>query len=157
MIHFVKGDLLDSDCDYICHQVNCRGVMGAGIARQIRERWPWVFTSYHAYCDRCKSRNESLLGNIWGVKIDHDNRNPQWVINMFAQEEYGYYGGRFTSYDAFANCLEAMRDRLPRDKTIAFPKGIGCGLGGGDWNIILRLIETVLGETFEVYIYELEV
>ena len=43
MIHYVKGNLLDSDCDYICHQVNCQGVMGSGIAKQIRERWPEVY------------------------------------------------------------------------------------------------------------------
>lgn len=157
MIHFVKGNLLDSSCDYICHQVNCRGVMGDGIAKQIRERWPWVFSSYLAYCERCKSRNESPLGNIWGVRIDHENRNPRWVVNMFAQEDYGYYGGRFTSYDAFAKCLELMRDGLSKDKTIGFPMGIGCGLGGADWSIILHLIKRTLEKDFEVYIYELEV
>lgn len=156
MITYLKGDLLNSNVDYICHQVNCKGVMGSGIAKQIRERWPWVFVSYRTYCDRCKNRGESPLGNIWGVRIDRDNRSSQWVVNMFAQEDYGYYGGRFTSYDAFAKCLEAMRDRLPKDKTIGFPKGIGCGLGGGDWSIILHLIKRILEKDFDVYIYELE-
>jgi O-acetyl-ADP-ribose deacetylase (regulator of RNase III) len=46
MIHYVKGNLLDSNCDYICHQVNCQGVMGSGIARQIRERYPVVYLYY---------------------------------------------------------------------------------------------------------------
>ena len=156
MINYVKGNLLDSNCDYICHQVNCQGVMNSGIARQIRERWPWVFTSYRAYYERCKNRGESPLGEIWGVAIDHANRDSQWVINMFAQETFGYYGGRFTSYDAFAACLTKMRDRLPKDKTIGFPKNIGCGLGGGNWKVISALIEEILGDDFEVYIYELE-
>ena len=156
MIHYVKGNLLDSNCDYICHQVNCQGVMGSGIARQIRERWPWVFTSYHAYCNRYKNEGKSPLGTIWGVAIDHDNRSQQWVVNMFSQETFGYYGGRFTSYDAFAKCLERMRDNLHKDKTIGFPKNIGCGLGGGNWNVISALIEEILGETHDVYIYEYE-
>lgn len=156
MIHYVKGNLLDSDCDYICHQVNCQGVMNSGVARQIRERWPWVFTSYHAYCERCKIEGESPLGTIWGVVIDRDNRSRQWVVNIFGQETFGYYGGRFTSYDAFTKCLTAMRERLPRDKSIAFPKNIGCGLGGGNWKVISALIEEILGDEYEVYIYELE-
>lgn len=155
-INYVKGDLLDSDCDYICHQVNCQGVMGSGIAKQIRARWPWVFSSYHEYCNRRKHNNESPLGEIWGVKLIHDNRNPQWVVNMFAQDDFGYSGRRFTSYNAFAKCLDAMRDRLPRDKTIGFPKNIGCGLGGGDWNVISTMIESILGGDFDVYIYERE-
>lgn len=156
MIHYVKGNLLDTDCDYICHQVNCKGVMNSGVARQIREKWPWVFASYSEYCNRYKNRNESPLGEIWGVSIVRANRSNQWVINMFAQETFGYYGGRFTSYDAFEQCLIAMRDRLYKDKTIAFPKNIGCGLGGGNWKVISALIEEILGEDYEVYIYERE-
>lgn len=146
MIHHVKGNLLDSNCDYICHQVNCRGVMGSGIAKQIRDRWPEVFISYYTYCSRHNHDPQLMLGNIWGVQVTTNCVN-RWVVNMFAQDNYGYNGSRFTSYDAFAKCLESMRDRLPKDKTIGFPKGIGCGLGGGDWDIILRMIETVLGDT----------
>lgn len=152
MVKYVKGNLLDSDCDYICHQVNCQGVMNSGIARQIRERWPRVFASYRAYCDRLKNNNESPLGEIWGVAID--NEHAQWVVNMFGQDTFGYTGARFTSYDSFATCLTKMRDRLPKDKTIGFPKNIGCGLGGGNWKVISALIEEILGEDFEVYIYE---
>jgi hypothetical protein len=73
---------------------------------------------------------------------------------MFSQDNYGYDGSRFTSYDAFAKCLEAMRDRLPKYATIGFPKNIGCGLGGGNWNIISTMIEEILGKDYEVYIYE---
>lgn len=154
MIEYTKGNLLDSDCDYICHQVNCRGVMGAGIAKQIRDRWPFVYDSYRAYCERCRLKNVDTLGEIWGVKIDRVNRNSQWIVNMFAQEDFGHYGSRFTSYDAFEKCLEKIRDRIPKDKTIGFPKGIGCGLGGGDWKIISALIESMLGNSHHVYIYE---
>jgi O-acetyl-ADP-ribose deacetylase (regulator of RNase III) len=154
MIHYVKGDLLDSDCHYICHQVNCQGVMGSGIAKQIRERWPWVFSSYHEYCSRHLGKTDELLGEIWGVRIN-DSTN-QWVVNMFSQDKYGYDGSRFTSYDAFAECLTTMINRLPRGSTIGFPKNIGCGLGGGNWKVISALIEEILGEDFDVYIYELE-
>ena len=40
MIKFFNGDLLKSGCDIICHQVNEYGVMGAGIAKQIKEKYP---------------------------------------------------------------------------------------------------------------------
>jgi O-acetyl-ADP-ribose deacetylase (regulator of RNase III) len=130
--------------------------MGSGIARQIRERWPWVFISYREYCSRHKNENTTPLGNIWGVCIDRDNRDAQWVINMFSQDNYGYDDSRFTSYDAFAECLTAMRERLPKDKTIGFPKNIGCGLGGGNWKVISALIEEILGDDYGVYIYEYE-
>ena len=38
MVHYVKGDLLDSDCHFICHQVNCQGKMNSGIAKKAYEK-----------------------------------------------------------------------------------------------------------------------
>lgn len=40
MIVNKKGDLLKAeDCTAVIHQTNCLGVMGAGIAKQIKDRW----------------------------------------------------------------------------------------------------------------------
>ena len=98
MVHNVIGNLLDSNCDYICHQVNCQGVMGSGTAKQIRERWPEVYDSYKELCMNHGPR--TLLGtiDIVGTKSGPD------VINIFSQFDYGYNGNRFTSYDAFLPC-----------------------------------------------------
>ena len=151
MVNYVKGNLLDSDCDYICHQVNCQGVMGSGIARQIRERWPEVYYSYHKMYSTYLWRASPLIGNIDIAPIDN---STQCVINMFAQDNCGYDGARYTSYDAFSECLRKIRDKLPTGTTIGFPKNIGCGLGGGNWRVISALIEESLGIKYDVYIYE---
>lgn len=155
MIHFVKGDLLDSPCDYICHQVNCRGVMGAGIAEQIRERWPEVCEYYGDRCLQFRYNDDVLLGSIDDIAIEDDELNRR-VINMYAQSTYGFNHYRYTSYDAFEDCLYQIKRHVPICDTVGFPKGIGCGLGGGNWDIVLKLIEIVLGDSHEVYIYELE-
>ena len=152
MVNYVKGNLLDSDCDYICHQVNCQGVMGSGIARQIRERWPKVYESYTHYVDYHNKHEEGLLGKILISNINHPTR----VINMFSQDMYGYDGNRYTSYDAFANCLREIDLHVARSRSIGFPKNIGCGLGGGNWTVISALIDEILGQTHDVYIYEYE-
>jgi O-acetyl-ADP-ribose deacetylase (regulator of RNase III) len=34
----VYGSILDATEDIICHQVNCRGVMGAGVAKALCQR-----------------------------------------------------------------------------------------------------------------------
>lgn len=152
MVHYVKGNLLDSNCDYICHQVNCQGAMNSGIAKQIRERWPRVYESYKHYIDFLTKKEIPLLGKILISNI----RNPTRVINMFSQDEYGYDGRRYTSYDAFENCLMTIKEQVRKHQSIGFPKNIGCGLGGGDWKVISALIESILGEDYDVYIYELE-
>ena len=153
MITFVKGDLLDSDCDYICHQVNCMGVMGAGIAKQIRERYPEVYNVYRNHCGvYSRSGASILLGHIDIVPI---NSKPGFhVINMYSQKECGT-GKRYTSYDAFNCALHYIRYMIPPYASIGFPKNIGCGLGGGNWNLIVGMIHEVLAKDRDVYIYEI--
>lgn len=154
MVKYVKGDLLDSNCDYICHQVNCRGRMGSGIAKQIRERFPEVYKHYRdRYEDalRISLNPDKMLGSSDIVKLCDDNRH---IINMYSQRSYGYDGKRYTSYKAFEFILRQLKKELPTNCTIGFPKNIGCGLGGGNWKVISALIEEILGEDYEVYIYE---
>ena len=155
MITYLKGDLLDSNVDYICHQVNCRGRMGSGIARQIRERFPEVYRVYRErYEDalRVLDSPDRMLGSTDIVQIPGTN---QHVVNMYSQRSYGRYGKRYTSYKAFEFILRELKKDIPTDCTIGFPKAIGCGLGGGNWAVISKMIEEILGESHEVYIYEL--
>ena len=160
-----RGDLLEADVDYICHQVNCQGKMGSGIAKSIREKWPIVYDQYvAAYKQREAEINEmctfeysldvseTLLGHLQQIKVN----DKQTVINMFAKQYYGYDGKRYTSYDAFWTCLGGIRDSVPKGSKIGFPKGIGCGLGGANWEVIQRMIYEVLDNDYKVYIYELE-
>ena len=167
MVHYEVGNLLDAPVDYICHQVNCQGRMGSGIAKSIKERWPVVYDGYvKAYKDReneilrnCSSFeyapdvSETLLGHLQQIQVN----DKQTVINMFAQQYYGYDGRRYTSYDAFWACLGGIRDSVPKGSKIGFPWKIGCGLGGANWQVISTMICEVLGNDYEVYIYQLEV
>lgn len=155
MVTYVKGDLLDSDCDYICHQVNCQGRMGSGIAKQIRDRFPEVYEKYMKRYEDTVRRGrgtEVMLGSIDVVRLRASNK---CVINMYSQADYGYDRTRYTSYDAFATALQEIKLEVPAGYTIGFPKNIGCGLGGGNWTIIYTLIEEILGSEYDVYIYEL--
>ena len=161
MITNKKGNLLESNCDYICHQVNCMGKMGSGIAGQIKAKWPKVYSYYRQKCLGDPSgymRPELLLGNIQIVALyDYETeKNKRHVINMFAQQHYGYDGRRYTSYDAFWSCLGKIKDTVPKGSKIGFPRGIGCGLGGANWNVIFEMINEVLGKDYEVFVYYLE-
>lgn len=149
-VYYVNGDLLKSRHNYLCHQVNCQGRMNSGIAKSIRERWPAVYDVYlHEW------KNGKSLGENCTVYI-HGNIPVQGIINMFAQQNYGYDGKKYTSYDAFWNCLNEIKKFCPKGSSIAFPDHIGCGLGGANWEVIRTMIEEALGETYEVYIYKLE-
>ena len=162
MIYWKKGNLLESNCDYICQQVNCMGKMNSGIAKQIREKWPIVYQNYMAKCNFSHPsgyiRPELLLGDIQIVGLWDDYNETKFhqsVINMYSQLNYGYDGRRYTSYDAFWNCVNLIKQSVPTDKKIGFPYNIGCGLGGANWNVILTMIDTVLADyTVEIYVLE---
>lgn len=155
-INFVKQDLTTSDADYICHQVNCQGKMNSGVAKAIREKWPIVFTTYWN-----TFLNESnLLGTILTVDLN-DYEPKSWpespvVINMFSQEFYGYDGKRYTSYDAFDNCLQKIKETIPKGSKIAFPYKIGCDRGGANWEVIYMMIVTTLGSNYDIEFCYLE-
>lgn len=60
MIRYIKGDLLETDAPVIVHGCNCQGVMGSGVAKQIKEKY---FTVYEIY--RKIYENQGLeLGTI---------------------------------------------------------------------------------------------
>lgn len=46
MIKKVDGNILETSEDIICHQVNCKGVMGAGLAKQIKSKYLNVYKEY---------------------------------------------------------------------------------------------------------------
>lgn len=102
-MEIVVGNIFDSKADAILHQVNCQGVMGSGVAKQVREKFPAVFKHYKARCDEDKRFKEqsgitksSLLGLAQVCyKEDYpvgDIKDKQVIINLFAQDRYGYDG-----------------------------------------------------------------
>ena len=134
--------------------------MGSGIAKSIKEKWPIVYNNYMEMYNILNGVSGALLGDILTVNLWDDScttDSHQSVINMFSQEHYGYDGRRYTSYDAFWNCLCLIKKTVPKGSKIGFPDHIGCSLGGANWEVVRTMIEQVLGEDYEVYIYKLKV
>jgi hypothetical protein len=101
------------------------------------------------------TKEDYLLGSVQILYIEDANIPRQCVVNMFAQAFYGYDDSRYTSYDAFWNCLNELKNKIPKNSTIAFPYKIGCGLGGANWEIIEKMIDVVFAD-YGVFIYKLE-
>ena len=150
MILTLNGDLLNADADVICQQVNCRNVMGAGLAKAIYTRWPIVKELYHEYCDQIGDPF-ALLG---AVQIIRSPGLPFDVANIFGQLNYGRQKLCYTSYDALRAAFSEIAHRY-KGKTVAFPYGFGCGLAGGDWDMVLSIIGQSLNDC-TVVIYRMK-
>lgn len=135
-IIYKTGDLLDGPERVIIHGCNAQGVMGSGVARQIREKFPTAFREYREIYER-----EGLqLGSIHIVDC-----GEKIVVNAITQERYGRSPNTvYVSYDAIRSCIrklnEAIRDQVLSETDVAMPL-IGAGLGGGKWSVISKIIE----------------
>jgi O-acetyl-ADP-ribose deacetylase (regulator of RNase III) len=157
MVKQIKGNILNAKENFIVHQVNCKGIMGSGVAKQIRDKYPKVYNVYKEWCDDkhinfVNGNKSNLLGQIQVVRID-DNTNLEAVINIFAQDGFGYKKC-YTDYDALKECLKKVNKHC-KGKSVALPYKIGCGRGGGDWDAVLKIIKQTLVDC-DVVLYEFE-
>ncbi|UGO46161.1 macro domain-containing protein [Bacillus phage vB_BanS_Chewbecca] len=144
MIKVVNGDLLKAKEDILGHQVNCMGVMGSGIALQIKKEHPKAFKVYKELVEEAKNAQSDrfLLGKALVV-----GSNDKYIANLFGQYTYGS-NGQFTLMNALQNSLIQLRQFAEaRDLTVGLPFKIGSDRGGADWNEVLKLIE----KAFEGY------
>ncbi len=150
-VRLIRGNLLDSDAKYICQQVNCQGAMGAGLAKQIAEKWPNVKREYVKFCDS-KKQKQDLLGDIQLVAANGglQKKGDPLIVNIFGQFYYGH-DGVYTDYSALIRAFRKM-NQLYKGERLAFPYGFGCGLAGGEWQDVEELIVKYLPDC-DVTIY----
>jgi O-acetyl-ADP-ribose deacetylase (regulator of RNase III) len=136
MLQHKKGNLLDlaeaGDFDIVVQGCNCFNTMGGGIAREIRERYP-VAASVDMETVKGDYRK---LGN-W-TECDAGETNRFTIINAYTQYNMSR-GTDVFEYTAFQLILEKLAFVYPGER-FGLPY-IGCGLAGGDKDVIIPMIE----------------
>lgn len=137
-IKYIKGNLLEAEQKVIVHGCNMQGVMGSGVAKAVRAKYP---EAYNVYRD-----NSRFLGDIGSWEYE-----DRTVVNAITQESYGRDGKRYVSYDALAVIMKKLNQKFFDEGEVAFPI-IGASLGGGNWSIISAIIEAELTH-IQPYVY----
>ena len=120
----------------ICHQVNEYGVMGAGIAKQIKDTFQPLYDGYKSICGR--TEKDSLYGCVWFYFYG----NPQKAVaNCFSQRN------GVTNIDDLKKCVKSLHKIAAARgyKTIGIPYKYGCGIATGEW----EEVEQVFKNEFE--------
>jgi O-acetyl-ADP-ribose deacetylase (regulator of RNase III) len=150
MLIHVMNDIFDGQPNkcIMVQQVNTQGVMGSGLAKAIRNKYPQVFEHY---------RGEYELGLLELGYTSYIEVEPdKFVANICGQEFYGRDGKQYTSYNALRTGLEdvkMMAEVLNVDVVIPFR--IGCGLGGGDWNgVVLPMVEEIFKDGLVAFVFQ---
>ena len=156
-IQIIKGCLLDAlekrEVLEIGHCTNCRGVFGAGLAKQIKERFYWAYQSYFELWDDYSfdGREDKLLGSAQYTEAPSEDIA---IWNLHAQLTTGTHK-RQLNYGALGECLIHVADMTARETPIGFPYQMGSNLAGGDWNIVLEMIEHYFRNHEDVRIYRI--
>jgi O-acetyl-ADP-ribose deacetylase (regulator of RNase III) len=145
------GDLLalaaEGVFDVITHGCNCQGTMGAGIALQIKNRFPQA-----AAIDRPGAVPGTIAAVLlpegltvvnaytqihWGAaSVQHRSKSP---VNNYGEEMPDTQENR---YRFIRSCMKEIKKHFPH-KRIGLPL-IGCGLAGGDWEVVKKIVEEEL-------------
>lgn len=146
-IEYKVGDLLQADEAVIAHGCNTHGVMGAGVAKLIRQQHP---DAYHLYRQACLA-GSFLLGSAQPVLS-----NDKIVFNLATQKAPGPDATPWGVFLSFANMGE---DLIGLDLyTVAVPR-IGAGIGGLHWDtqVVPSIQEAQVrcSRTFNVVVYDL--
>ena len=145
----VKGNLIsmafDGEFDIVIHGANCMKRMASGIAREISERCPAAVEADN----KTRPGDRDKLGGYTQAMIYRDKSGPAWfhIVNAYTQFNYGTdtrkvsYGAVRAVFHKLGNDISESSGRPLGDTRfrIAYPK-IGCGLAGGDWDIIYPII-----------------
>lgn len=139
-ISYQTGDIFSVPADkmvVIAHIVNNVGVMGAGFALQVAQRWPSVLTHY---------RSNFLWAQLGDIQFRDVDANIT-ICNMFAQDGLPSATNRHPlNLVALRRCLLELADTLweTNGYEVWMPR-IGTGYGGGRWSLIEPIIRDTLG------------
>ena len=156
-LEYVLGDVTkpikkEGEIAVIVHICNNIGKWGKGFVLSISKRWKLPETKFK----ESFYLGQSDLGQVQFVQVEDDIV----VANMVAQDGiYPKNGVQPIRYDGLRTCLSAVRAHVKHCSEIEavhMPR-IGCGLAGGDWNMIETIIiEELVAHGVSVKVYELD-
>jgi len=136
-MEFTTGDVLREDAEALVNPVNCVGVMGKGVALQIKQAFPANFKEYAAVC----RHGEMVPGKMF-VHETRQLTNPRYIIN-FPTKRHWRDKSRVEDIEAGLRSLKHEVEARGI-RSVALP-ALGCGLGGLRWADVRPLIERTLG------------
>lgn len=137
------GDLFTFEGQAIAHGCNTKGLMGAGIAKIVADRFPSVYVDYVTVCSPYNTSTTRFLpGDAQMCYTTHRDRHEHGVetrevFNLATQDHPGAHAAYHWVERSFARMFELMG--MIEETQVAIPR-IGCGIGGLKWHGVTEAI-----------------
>lgn len=152
MVRYIQnGSLFESKAEAIVNPVNCRGVMGKGIALEFKHRFPDCFHPYKKACDEGQlvPGVVLLVPPVISTPLFSETRP---AIVLFPTKDHWRDRSRIEWIEAG---LAHLKERYQQWglRSIAMPQ-VGCGLGGLPWEGVQPIIEQYFAdEPLDLLVY----
>ena len=154
MIHYLKADATVPQAEgniVIAHICNDIGAWGKGFVLALSKRWKYPEKQYKQWY---KEGENFALGEVQFVSVEE----KIWVANLIGQHNIyrDENGDPPIRYEAVKRGLQIIADfAYEINAKVQMPR-VGCGLAGGSWDRIEKLIrQTLLRKNIEVFVCDL--
>ena len=153
-LNYVTGDATNPQGNgkkVIAHCCNDIGAWGAGFVIALSRKWETPESSYRNWSKEGRSGGFSL-GKMQLVQVEENT----YVANIIGQSGIGpMHGNPPIRYNAIREGLRSLRDECGSNTSVHMPR-MGCGLAGGSWDKIEKIvIEELVERGIEVTVYDL--
>lgn len=146
-LEYVEGNILEAKTQVVVNTVNCKGVMGKGLALEFKKKYPEMYKEYKKACDEGKLRIGVLLPPY---KVSEQ----RWILNFPTKNDWRFKSKLEYIESGLVYFIEKYREW--GIKSIAFPR-LGCQLGGLSWKdvkpIMTHHLENLPDLKVSVYSY----
>ena len=141
-IHYIKGDIFHSKAQVLVNTVNCKGIMGKGLALAFKQKYPAMFREYQQDCQTGRLR----IGHPTLYK-----KSTPWILNFPTKDHWK--GNSKIEYLEKSLAYFAANYKKAEITSIAFPK-LGTQNGKLSWDEVGPLMVQYLEDLdLDIYIY----
>lgn len=155
-LHYIQGDATNpvgSGYKVICHVCNNIGKWGKGFVLAVSKKWPIAkqnyldYFKYHVPGGKCELGINQLIFTIDSIAI----------FNMIAQDGIKSHDNPTPiDYSVLRKCLSEVKDYCVESSASLHMPRIGCGLAGGTWDKIEKiLLDVFMYTNIDIFVYYL--
>lgn len=146
-----EQDIFTSTAYFLVNPTNIKGVMGKGLALDMKKRFPENYKEYHSFCTSSSPKGGDLLFYY------PENKEERPIINFFTKEDWGKPSELKWIKKGLTSLISQLIELYPNGQypspLLALPM-LGCGEGGLDQDSVLRVFKQSLeGCKYDVEVY----
>lgn len=153
IIYKPEQNIFTSTAHFLVNPVNTKGVMGKGLALEMKRLFPLNFKHYHSFCSSSSPKGGDLI--FYYPESSSVRERP--IINFCTKEDWKKPSKLEWVEKGMIRLFEQLNELYPDSQypapLLALPM-LGCGEGGLSQSEVLRVITQSLAKIkFDVEIY----